>query len=270
MTDCSFLRTSQKIKVMSRSLDDHLPQSVGAPAPLHKNLDPSLHPHIRSREYTRAVQAAKLNRMFAKPFLGQLEGHRDGVYAMTKDPKALGRIATGGGDGEVRLWELGGQTCVMAMPDAHRGRVGGLAFLPARVAGEGRSRTYDQAEASSSRRKVEDYEDEMMDETMDVDDEKAGLEREEDALAAEEARSARLGSRKLLSCGSDKVVKLWDVGRASEGGKDDRLVATYDGRHGFNAIDHHRTDPFFVTASDRIHLWDVNKCVSLPDMPLTP
>lgn len=243
---------------MSRSLDDHLPSSLGAPSPMHKNLDPTLHPHIRSREYVRAVQASKLDRLFAKPFIGQLEGHRDGVYALAKDPKALARMASGSGDGEVRVWELGAQSCVMALTKAHKGKVAGLAFLPARVDGEGRSRAYD--EPSTSRRTLDEDEDEI-DLTMDVDDEEAALRREEEAMAEEEAATAsRLGSRKLLSCGSDKVVKLWDVAGATlDGG--DRLVGTYHGQHGFNAIDHHPSEPMFATASDRLHIWDVNQSV---------
>ncbi|KAI9612553.1 hypothetical protein H4Q26_007710 [Puccinia striiformis f. sp. tritici PST-130] len=68
-----------------------------------KNLDPTLHPHSRAREYTRAVTATKLNRMFAKPFIGQLDGHRDSVYTMAKDPLKLTQIASGSGDGDVRV-----------------------------------------------------------------------------------------------------------------------------------------------------------------------
>jgi WD repeat and SOF domain-containing protein 1 len=41
---------------------------------VHKNLDPSHHPFERAREYTRALNAAKLERLFAKPFVGALEG----------------------------------------------------------------------------------------------------------------------------------------------------------------------------------------------------
>ena len=35
-------------------------------------LDPALHPFEKAREYTRALNATKLERMFAKPFLAQL------------------------------------------------------------------------------------------------------------------------------------------------------------------------------------------------------
>lgn len=37
--------------------------------------------------------------MFAKPFVGDLSGHSDGVYCMAKHPKKLTTIISGSGDG---------------------------------------------------------------------------------------------------------------------------------------------------------------------------
>lgn len=53
---------AQKINVINRSLDTHLPTTAGAAAPIHRNLDPALHPFAKQREYTRAVNAAKIER----------------------------------------------------------------------------------------------------------------------------------------------------------------------------------------------------------------
>ena len=49
---------------------------------VHRNRDPALHPFERAREYTKAVVATKLDKMFAKPFIGALEGHADGVLSL--------------------------------------------------------------------------------------------------------------------------------------------------------------------------------------------
>lgn len=73
--------------------------SSAAPHPLQRNLDPALHPFSKTREYTRAVTAAKMDRMFAKPFVGAIEGHQDGVYCLARDPRRVGVVAGGGGDG---------------------------------------------------------------------------------------------------------------------------------------------------------------------------
>jgi WD repeat and SOF domain-containing protein 1 len=97
--DLSDRFASMKFKVIQRSLDDTMPAQLGAPAPQHRNLDPALHPFAKPREYQRALTAAKLERMFAKPFIDSLEGHSDGIYCSARDPDRLGCVATGAGDG---------------------------------------------------------------------------------------------------------------------------------------------------------------------------
>ena len=68
-----------------------------------RNYDPSLHPFEAPREYVRALNATKLERVFAKPFLGSLDGHRDGVHVMRKHPRSLSLLFSGSCDGEVRI-----------------------------------------------------------------------------------------------------------------------------------------------------------------------
>lgn len=76
-------------------------------ARLPRNLNPELHPFERAREYTRALNATKLERMFAAPFVAQLgRGHVDGVYSLAKDPNSLQHFASGSGDGVVKTWDL--------------------------------------------------------------------------------------------------------------------------------------------------------------------
>ncbi|KAH7320949.1 WD40-repeat-containing domain protein [Stachybotrys elegans] len=98
-----------KIKALSRSV------SALQPAGTHttkqpRNLDPSHHPFERAREYQRALNAVKLERMHAAPFVGQLgRGHVDGVYSLARDPNSLEHMASGSGDGVVKCWDLGGR-----------------------------------------------------------------------------------------------------------------------------------------------------------------
>lgn len=121
---------AHKIKVIERSLDDHAPAQLGAPRPIKRNLDPKLHPFARPREYQRALTATKLERMFAKPFVAALDGHADGVYALARDPQTLSCVASGAGDGEVRVWSLSEQASTLVLPDAHEGMVRDLCFAP--------------------------------------------------------------------------------------------------------------------------------------------
>ena len=78
-----------KIKALSRPASSA--QAPGSNATrLTRNLDPDMHPFERAREYTRALNATKLERMFAQPFLGSFEpGHVDGVYTFAKDPNSF-------------------------------------------------------------------------------------------------------------------------------------------------------------------------------------
>ncbi|KAE8352554.1 WD40-repeat-containing domain protein [Aspergillus coremiiformis] len=95
-----------KIKALSRSTSSQqAPGSAVVRQP--RNLDPAQHPFERAREYTRALNATKLERLFAAPFLAQIgDGHVDGVYSMAKDPASLERFASGSGDGVVKVWDL--------------------------------------------------------------------------------------------------------------------------------------------------------------------
>jgi len=88
-----------KIKVLTRVESDFTRERPNDLQKVHKNVDPTLHPFERPREYTRALNAVKLSRVFAKPFLAGLDGHQDGVYALARHPSSLTLIASASADG---------------------------------------------------------------------------------------------------------------------------------------------------------------------------
>lgn len=158
-----------------------------------RNLDPALHPFERAREYTRALNATKLERMFAAPFLAQLgKGHVDGVYTMAKDPGSLQRFASGSGDGVVKVWDLTSREEIWNA-QAHEGIVKGMCW------------TKDQ---------------------------------------------------KLLSCASDKTIKLFDPYNAPSGTPP---TATYLGQAAFTGVSHHRSLPSFAASSSVISIFDLSR-----------
>ena len=155
------------------------------------------------REYTRALNATKLERMFAAPFVAQLgRGHVDGVYTLAKDPKALDRFASGSGDGVLKVWDLPSRDEVW-QTQAHESLVKGMAW------------TQDQ---------------------------------------------------KLLSCGSDKAVKLYDP---YNNPSNSAPTATWLGQNAFTGITRHRTEPAFAVSSSTISLYDLNRPSSTPTQTLS-
>ncbi|RIB05561.1 WD40-repeat-containing domain protein [Gigaspora rosea] len=119
----------KKVKVLSRNASDYVRETSQDIHKIKRNFDPSLHPFEKAREYTRALNAVKLERLFAKPFVGALSGHVDGVYCMAKHPLKLTTIISGSGDGELRIWNLSEQTTTWNI-SGHKGIVRGVCCSP--------------------------------------------------------------------------------------------------------------------------------------------
>ncbi|CAH2108425.1 unnamed protein product [Euphydryas editha] len=120
---------SVKIKVISRNPEDYLRATKRDIHKLQRNYDPSLHPLEGPREYVRALNAVKLERVFAKPFIGSLDGHSDGVSSLAKHPSRLAVLASGAFDGEIRLWDLASRKCTRHFV-AHEGWVRAISYTP--------------------------------------------------------------------------------------------------------------------------------------------
>ena len=120
-----------KVKALSRNPEDHVRQRANDIHKIQRNYDPALHPFERAREYVRALNAHKLDRLFAKPFVGSLDGHIDSVYALAKHPTAISRMVSGSADGEIRVWNLQTRETVWKAK-AHRGFVRGICASPSR------------------------------------------------------------------------------------------------------------------------------------------
>lgn len=61
--------------------------------------------------------------------------------------------------------------------------------------------------------------------------------------------------QRLLSCGVDRSVKLWDPNAVTGS----TPLATYLGPEAFNSITYHRSSPTFATASSVIEIWDLSR-----------
>lgn len=84
-------------------------------------------PEAAAIEYIRALNATKLERVFAKPFIGNLEGHTDGVLSFSKHPQSLVTMASGSFDGVICIWDLPMRLCKRKF-EAHEGFVRGITY----------------------------------------------------------------------------------------------------------------------------------------------
>ena len=114
-----------KIKVLCRNPKDYVKQSRSEVTRLPRNLNPQMHPLEGPREYVRALNATKLERIFAKPFIASLSGHTDGIHCICKHPTKVSTILSGSCDGEIRVWSLASRECLSTVT-AHTGFVRGL------------------------------------------------------------------------------------------------------------------------------------------------
>ncbi|KAL7292952.1 hypothetical protein TKK_0013404 [Trichogramma kaykai] len=118
-----------KVKVLSRNPDEHLRETKLDIHKVPRNYDPALHPFQAPREYTRALNAVKLDKVFAKPFIGNLDGHKDSVSSICKHPSRLQILISGSFDGEVKVWDLPRKECMRTIL-AHDGIVRGITYSP--------------------------------------------------------------------------------------------------------------------------------------------
>lgn len=115
-----------KIRTISRTEEDFVRKSSLDITKVHRNRDPKLHPFDRAREYTKAVVATKMDKMFAKPFVGALSGHNDSVCCMSTVRNKIVPFISGSCDGEIKVWDLAERSCFWSTA-AHSGFVRGVA-----------------------------------------------------------------------------------------------------------------------------------------------
>lgn len=96
-----------KIKAICRNEKEFSKQTNAEIQRVQRNpTNPDLHPFQGAREYQRALNAAKLEKVFAKPFLASLDDHSDGVTVMAKSRANMTDMLSASADGEVIFWSL--------------------------------------------------------------------------------------------------------------------------------------------------------------------
>jgi len=117
-----------KVKLINRSEEKYTRERAQDVQKVHRNLDPQLHPFEKAVEYTRALTAAKMDRMFAKPFVASFM-HDDGVNCLARNPKRLNSLLSGSADGDIRIWDVAAKRCLRKLV-GHKGAVRGISVTP--------------------------------------------------------------------------------------------------------------------------------------------
>jgi WD repeat and SOF domain-containing protein 1 len=95
-----------KIKAICRDENEYKRNTNTEIEKVFRNPNPRLHPFQKAKEYVRALNAAKLEKMFAKPFLFSLNNHTDGVKCLAKNRTNLTEVVSGSFDGQIILWNV--------------------------------------------------------------------------------------------------------------------------------------------------------------------
>lgn len=198
-----------------------------------------MHPFEKPREYTRALNAAKLDRLFAKPFVAAFEGHIDGVYALAKHQKRLDVIASGSGDGEIKLWDVNHQRCTYTYPRAHAGIIRSLCISPLVFNG---SHARHRMLSCSTDRTIKVWNADPVPEGHGEYEEYG--ERSDDEESDDEVSGAHDAS--LFSLQPQKLAPS-------------EPLTVYQGKAAFNSLSHHAKLPRFASASSTVQIWDMNR-----------
>jgi WD repeat and SOF domain-containing protein 1 len=108
-----------KFKAICRDQNDYKRRTNTEIEKVYRNPNPTLHPFQKAKEYMRALNAVKLERVFAKPFVFSLSGHTDGVKCIAKNFKNLSEIVSGSFDGQVILWSTNAKKPIFNINTSH-------------------------------------------------------------------------------------------------------------------------------------------------------
>jgi WD repeat and SOF domain-containing protein 1 len=115
-----------KLKTLHHDASTFAVARPGGMTPVVRSSASHLHPLLIERERQRALNAVKLERMFAKPLVAAMAGHTDGISTLARCRTSLAPIISGAYDGELIVWSAGTKQPVLRKAGAHTGAVKGV------------------------------------------------------------------------------------------------------------------------------------------------
>ena len=119
-----------KVKTISRDNEEFTRSITTAPTKQFFTKDATIHRYEKPREYIRSLNAAKTQKIYAKPFVLALDGHVDTPISMCLHPESIVNLVSGSAIGELKIWDIGKQKVLLSVDNAHNGFINGLVFDP--------------------------------------------------------------------------------------------------------------------------------------------
>jgi len=94
----------KKLNELTRNPDEYGRETKFDKPKVHRNYDPDYHPLQLAKEYKQALNAVKLERTFAKPFVGDLP-HAESLSVVATHPQDVSALFSATLDGRVHLWD---------------------------------------------------------------------------------------------------------------------------------------------------------------------
>ena len=238
------------IKMITRRPGDFLRQTKHDIHKVHRNFDPNLHPLALQREYQRALNATKLERIFAKPFIGNMSGHGDVVSNLMKHQTRLSVIASGSYDGVVKIWDLTTRKCLRSI-QAHNSMV--RAMCISRL----NSNHFFTVDTNSNIKKWRYFARNQI--NILRNDKKAPVKRHE-ATTHDESNQDNEDEQDSVSSDDEEMRVALDleceVDYTDEMQAADIPIDTIIAKNIILGMDHHYDRPYLITSGDKVELWE--------------
>ena len=115
-----------KISTVTRTPKSNLRATKNDMFRVNRLIGTKAQPFQAARELKRASTAAKISKIFAKPFITAMDGHSDYISCIAKNFTDINSLVSAGFDGELLVWDIQRRK-VMQRVEAFEGRVRGLA-----------------------------------------------------------------------------------------------------------------------------------------------
>lgn len=240
---------TERIDMISRRPRDFMRETKHDIHKVFKNYDPKLHPLAMEREYQRALNATKLERVFAKPFIGNMSGHGDIVNNLMNHQTKLSIMASSAYDGQIKIWNLASRKCLRTI-QAHNSMV--RAMCISRL----NSNHFFSVDSNSNIKKWRYFGADR----LNIMRKKPKVPRS-DSFKAESGDQIKDDSSDE---GDDEDSRIAldiedEVDYTDEMQNQDIPIDTIIAKNLIIGMDHHYNSPNFVTCGDKVELWEENR-----------